>query len=146
MRLLLLLACLATIPTKGLPEKMAPYREIQHIEVDFTTTSGCKPDDTGLDIQFKAASNNMIASKSGQFGKFDKNTTNEVDLDVQGEYSDKDLPNSIINLHVIPTNAVNNWNFDIDVTIIWNNGNHTIVHSSGYSLAQNGNDIQVDAF
>lgn len=145
MKLLLLFVCLAAIPVKGIPERRPPYREISSVIVDFTTTGGCKPDSTALDIQFKGAKQDLIASKSGQFGKFDKNTTNEVDLDLQGEYSDKDLPNSTLNLHVIPSGK-DNWNFDVDVTIVWNNGNHTLVHSSGYSLAQNGDDIEVDAF
>jgi|GEM_PF-6801908 hypothetical protein len=146
MKLLLLLACLATIPMKGITEeKLPPYRQISSIEVVFTTTAGVKPDDTALDIQFKTAAKDMIASKSGQFGKFEKNTSNAVDLEVQGTYSDKDLPNSSLNLHVIPTGAPN-WNFDIEVTIIWSNGNHTLANASSYSLAQNGNDIEVSLF
>jgi hypothetical protein len=147
-QLLLLFACLATIPMKGIPERMPPYREISSIEVVFTTTAGATHDGTGLEIQFKNASKEVMASKSGEYAKFEKNTTNAVDLNVQGEYSDKDLPNSTLDLHVIPNSpdGKDNWNFDVDVTIIWNNGNTTLVHSSGYSLAQNGNDIEVDAF
>ena len=144
-QLLLLLVCLATIPLKGIPERMPPYREISSVEVVFTTTGGLKDEGTGLDIQLKNAAKEVMASKSGEFGKFEKNMTNAVDLSVQGEYSDKDLTNSTLNLHVIP-NKNDSWNFDVDITIIWNNGNTTLVHSSGYSLAQNGNDIEVDAF
>jgi hypothetical protein len=143
-QLLLLLVCLATIPLKGIPERMPPYREISSVEVVFTTTGGLKDEGTGLEIQLKN-SKGVMASKSGEFGKFEKNMTNAVDLSVQGEYSDKDLQNSTLNLHVIP-NKNDNWNFDVDITVIWNNGNTTLVHSSGYSLAQNGNDIEVDAF
>jgi hypothetical protein len=146
MKLLLLFACLAAVPLKGITERHEALRHIQHIEIAFTTTAGCKHDDTGLNIQFKTAANDTIACKSGEFGKFDRNTTNAVDLDVQGEYFDKDLPNSIINLHITP-NGNDNWNFDIDVTITWNDDTHSTYSLSGNSIIHNGTtDIEVSPF
>jgi hypothetical protein len=143
--LLLLLASLIALPLKIVHTKRQHARQVQSVQIVFNTTSDDKDDDTGLEIQFKTSTKNIVASKSGQFGKFDNNSSHSVDLDIQGTYYDTDLSQSTVYLHISP-NGRDTWIFDFDINITWTDGTKTSSNLLGLNLNQSHTDLEIVVF
>ena len=91
------------------------------------------------------SSKDLVASKEGQFGKFDNNSSETVELALAGTYYDTDLSKSTIYLHFGP-NGHDNWNFNFDIVITWQDGTQSISNLKGLNLSHEKTDLETIVF
>jgi hypothetical protein len=85
-------------------------------EVKFDTTTDNKDQQTKLDVYIKASDGHEIAKAEGNQGRWNKNSTHTVTLQVEGNPTKGEVADGTVTLTLHPQRR-NKWSFNYKVTL-----------------------------
>ena len=98
------------------PVVAAQEPTLTSVEVKFDTTTDNKDQQTKLDVYVKTSDGHEIAKAEGNEGRWNKNSTHTVTLQVEGNPTKGDVANGSVTLTLHPQRR-NKWSFNYKVTL-----------------------------
>ena len=89
---------------------------ITSAEVKFDTTTDNKDQQTKLDVYVKTSDGHEVAKSEGNTGRWNKNSTHTVTLEVEGHPTKGEVANGSVSLTLHPQRR-NKWSFNYKVTL-----------------------------
>jgi hypothetical protein len=119
----LALVALAVFTSGAFAQDPAPAQEptLTSAEVKFDTTTDNKDQQTKLDVYVKASDGHEIAKAEGNEGRWNKNSTHTVALQVEGNPTKGEVADGTVTLTLHPQRR-NKWSFDYKVTLKFSDG------------------------
>jgi hypothetical protein len=94
---------------------------ITSAEVKFDTTTDNKDQLTKLDVYVKTSDGHEVAKSEGNTGRWNKNSTHTVTLEVEGNPTKGEVANGSVSLTLHPQRR-NKWSFNYKVTLKFSDG------------------------
>jgi len=112
------LVVLALFTSAAFAQEAAPAQEpiLTSAEAKFDTTTDNKDQQTKLDVYVKNSDGHEIAKSEGNEGRWNKNSTHTVTLQVEGSPMKGDVANGSVSLTLHPQRR-NKWSFNYTVTL-----------------------------
>ena len=89
---------------------------LTNAEAKFDTTTNSKNRDTKLDVFVKNSDGNKVAKSKDNGGRWDRNSSHTVSLQVEGNPTKADAENGTVRLALYP-NKNNKWAFNYKLTL-----------------------------
>ena len=89
---------------------------LSSVEAKFDTTTSNKNQDTRLDVYVKNSDGQEVAMSEGNEGRWDKNSSHTLTLQIEGSPSKAEVWNGSISLTLHPHGA-DKWEFNYKVTL-----------------------------
>jgi hypothetical protein len=113
----IIMSCLALVALAVLTSAaFAQEPTITSAEVKFDTTSDNKDQETKLDVYVKTSDGHEVAKSEGNTGRWNKNSTHTVTLEVEGHPTKGEVANGSVSLTLHPQRR-NKWSFNYKVTL-----------------------------
>ena len=99
-------------------QQVAPVQDptLTSVEAKFDTTSDNKDQLTKLDVYFKDSDGQEVAKAEGNEGRWNKNSTHTVTLQIEGSPTKGQVANGSVTLTLHPQRR-NKWSFNYKVTL-----------------------------
>src|ERR1039457_4417565 len=104
-------------------------------EVKFDTTTDNKDQQTKLDVYVKTSDGHEVAKSEGNTGRWNKNSTHTVPLQVEGNPTKGEVANGSVSLTLHPQRR-NKWSFNYKVTLKFSDGTFIIKDYDGCFLTE----------
>ena len=131
-----IMSCLALVAlavfTSG---AFAQEPTITSAEVKFDTTTDNKDQQTKLDVYVKTSGGHEVAKSEGNTGRWNKNSTHTVTLQVEGNPTKEEIANGSVSLTLHPERR-NKWSFNYKVTLKFSDGTFIIKDYDGCFLTE----------
>jgi hypothetical protein len=108
---------------------------ITSAEVKFDTTTDNKDQKTKLDVYVKTSEGHEVAKSEGNTGRWNKNSTHTVTLQVEGNPTKGEIANGSVSLTLHPERR-NKWSFNYKVTLKFSDGTFMIKDYDGCFLTE----------
>jgi hypothetical protein len=108
---------------------------ITSAEVKFDTTTDNKDQLTKLDVYVKTRDGHEVAKSEGNTGRWNKNSTHTVTLQVEGNPTKGEVANGSVSLTLHPQRR-NKWSFNYKVTLKFSDGTFLIKDYDGCFLTE----------
>ena len=108
---------------------------ITSAEVKFDTTTDNKDQETKLDVYVKTSDGHEVAKSEGNTGRWNKNSTHTVTLEVEGHPTKGEVANGSVSLTLHPQRR-NKWSFNYKVTLKFSDGTFIIKDYDGCFLTE----------
>jgi hypothetical protein len=105
------------------------------VEAKFDTTTDHKKQDTKLDVYLKNRDGQEVGKSEGNEGLWDKNSTHNVTLQIEGNPTKADTTNGSVSLTFHPHGG-NTWKFNYKVTLKFSDDSTIIKEVYGCVLTQ----------
>jgi len=113
----IIMSCLALVALAVLTSAaFAQEPTITSAEVKFDTTTNNKDQQTKLDVYVKTSDGHEVAKSEGNTGRWNKNSTHTVTLEVEGNPTKEEVANGSVSLTLHPQRR-NKWSFNYKVTL-----------------------------
>ena len=114
----LALVAMAVFTSAAFAQDPAPPQEatLTSVEAKFDTTTHNKNQDTKLDVYVKNSDGQEVAKSEGNEGRWNKNSTHTVTLEVEGHPTKGEVANGSVSLTLHPQRR-NKWSFNYKVTL-----------------------------
>ena len=117
-----IMSCLALIALAVFTSAaFAQEPTITSAEVKFDTTTDNKDQQTKLDVYVKTSDGHEVAKSEGNTGRWNKNSTHTVTLEVEGNPTKGEVANGSVSLTLHPQRR-NKWSFNYKVTLKFSDG------------------------
>jgi hypothetical protein len=117
-----IMSCLALIALAVFTSAaFAQEPTITSAEVKFDTTTDNKDQQTKLDVYVKTSDGHEVAKSEGNTGRWNKNSTHTVTLQVEGNPTKGEVANGSVSLTLHPQRR-NKWSFNYKVTLKFSDG------------------------
>jgi hypothetical protein len=131
-----IMSCLAFIALAVLTSAaFAQEPTITSAEVKFDTTTDNKDQKTKLDVYVKTSEGHEVAKSEGNTGRWNKNSTHTVTLQVEGNPTKGEVANGSVSLTLHPQRR-NKWSFNYKVTLKFSDGTFIIKDYDGCFLTE----------
>ena len=108
---------------------------ITSAEVKFDTTTDNKDQRTKLDVYVKTRDGHEVAKSEGNTGRWNKNSTHTVTLQVEGNPTKGEVANGSVSLTLHPQRR-NKWSFNYKVALKFSDGTFLIKDYDGCFLTE----------
>jgi len=108
---------------------------ITSAEVKFDTTTDNKDQQTKLDVYVKTRDGHEVAKSEGNTGRWNKNSTHTVTLQVEGNPTKGEVANGSVSLTLHPQRR-NKWSFNYKVALKFSDGTFLIKDYDGCFLTE----------
>ena len=106
------------------------------VEAKFDTTTDNKDQQTKLDVYVKTNDGHEVAKSEGNEGRWDKNSSHTLTLQIEGSPSKAEVWNGSISLTLHPHGA-DKWEFNYKVTLKFSDNSIITKELNGCVLTQN---------
>ena len=131
-----IMSCLALIALAVFTSAaFAQEPTITSAEVKFDTTTDNKDQQTKLDVYVKTSDGHEVAKSEGNTGRWNKNSTHTVTLQVEGNPTKGEVANGSVSLTLHPERR-NKWSFNYKVTLKFSDGTFIIKDYDGCFLTE----------
>ena len=131
-----IMSCLALIALAVFTSAaFAQEPTITSAEVKFDTTTDNKDQQTKLDVYVKTSDGHEVAKSEGNTGRWNKNSTHTVTLQVEGNPTKGEVANGSVSLTLHPERR-NKWSFNYKVTLKFSDGTFIIKNYDGCFLTE----------
>jgi hypothetical protein len=131
-----IMSCLALIALAVFTSAaFAQEPTITSAEVKFDTTTDNKDQQTKLDVYVKTSDGHEVAKSEGNTGRWNKNSTHTVTLQVEGNPTKGEVANGSVSLTLHPQRR-NKWSFNYKVTLMFSDGTFIIKDYDGCFLTE----------
>ena len=131
-----IMSCLALIALAVFTSAaFAQEPTITSAEVKFDTTTDNKDQQTKLDVYVKTSDGHEVAKSEGNTGRWNKNSTHTVTLQVEGNPTKEEIANGSVSLTLHPQRR-NKWSFNYKVTLKFSDGTFIIKDYDGCFLTE----------
>jgi hypothetical protein len=131
-----IMSCLALIALAVFTSAaFAQEPTITSAEVKFDTTTDNKDQQTKLDVYVKTSDGHEVAKSEGNTGRWNKNSTHTVTLQVEGNPTKGEVANGSVSLTLHPQRR-NKWSFNYKVTLKFSDGTFIIKDYDGCFLTE----------
>ena len=89
---------------------------LSSVEAKFDTTTSNKNQDTRLDVYVKNSDGQEVAMSEGNEGRWDKNSTHTLTLQIEGSPTKAEVWNGAVSLTLHPHGA-DKWEFNYKITL-----------------------------
>jgi len=104
-------------------------------EVKFDTTTDNKDQQTKLDVYVKTSDGHEVAKAEGNEGRWNKNSTHTVTLQLEGSPTKEEVANGSVTLTLHPQRR-NKWSFNYKVTLKFSDDTVIIKDLNGCFLTE----------
>jgi len=122
----------------------APEPTLTSAEVKFDTTTDNKDQKTKLDVYVKTNDGHEVAKSEGNTGRWRRNSTHTVTLEVEGNRTKEDIRTGNVTLTLHPQRN-DAWNFDYKVTLTFSDGSSITKDFHGCVLTEH-DPARTDSF
>ena len=105
------------------------------VEAKFDTTTDNKNRDSKLDVYLKNRDGHEVGKSEGNEGRWDKNSTHTITLQIEGNPTKAEVANGSVWLTFHPHGA-DAWKFSYKVTLKFSNNSYIIKELEGCALTQ----------
>ena len=105
------------------------------VEAKFDTTTSGKNGDTKLDVYVKNSDGQEVAKSEGNEGRWDKNSSHTLTLQIEGSPSKAEVWNGSVSLTLHPRKS-DNWEFNYKVTLKFSDDSVITKKVEGCALTQ----------
>ena len=114
----LALLALAAFTSAAFAQETAPAQEptLTSVEAKFDTTTDNKDQQTKLDVYVKNSDGQEVAKAEGNEGRWNKNSTHTVTLQIEGSPTKGQVASGSVSLTLHPQRR-NKWSFNYKVTL-----------------------------
>jgi hypothetical protein len=131
-----IMSCLALIALAVFTSAaFAQEPTITSAEVKFDTTTDNKDQQTKLDVYVLTSDGHEVAKSEGNTGRWNKNSTHTVTLQVEGNPTKGEVANGSVSLTLHPQRR-NKWSFNYKVTLKFSDGTFIIKNYDGCFLTE----------
>ena len=131
-----IMSCLALIALAVFTSAaFAQEPTITSAEVKFDTGTDNKDQQTKLDVYVKTSDGHEVAKSEGNTGRWNKNSTHTVTLQVEGNPTKGEIANGSVSLTLHPERR-NKWSFNYKVTLMFSDGTFIIKDYDGCFLTE----------
>jgi hypothetical protein len=118
-------------------QQVAPIQDptLTSVEAKFDTTSDNKDQLTKLDVYFKDSAGQEVAKAEGNEGRWNKNSTHTVTLQIEGSPTKGQVANGSVTLTLHPQRR-NKWSFNYKVTLKFSDDTFITREFSGCFLTE----------
>jgi hypothetical protein len=118
-------------------QEQAPDQEptLTSAEVKFDTTSDNKDQQTRLDVYMKTSHGHDVAKSEGNTGRWKRNSTHTVVLQIEGNRTKDQLKDGSVSLSIHPQKN-DSWNFNYKVTLKFSDGTYIVRDYSACVLTE----------
>ena len=118
-------------------QQVAPIQDptLTSVEAKFDTTSDNKDQLTKLDVYFKDSAGQEVAKAEGNEGRWNKNSTHTVTLQIEGSPTKGQVANGSVTLTLHPQRR-NKWSFNYKVTLKFSDDTFITREFSGCLLTE----------
>ena len=131
-----IICCLALVAMTAFPSAaFAQEPTLTSVEVKFDTTTDNKDQQTKLDVYVKTSDGHEVAKSEGNTGRWNKNSTHTVTLQVEGNPTKGEVANGSVSLTLHPQRR-NKWSFNYKVSLKFSDGTFIIKDYDGCFLTE----------
>ena len=108
-------------PVAAQESAAAQQPTLTSVEAKFDTTTDNKDQQTKLDVYVKTSDGQEVAKSEGNTGRWNKNSTHTVALQVEGDRTKEEIRNGSVTLTLHPQRN-DTWDFNYKVTLKFSDG------------------------